>query len=133
MKRLIAILLVLVCCLALTTISLADDMDDLKAADNKMGKLYRSTDPTDTEAYINGFAEEFIWIHPAIAFPLVMTKEQLKAFDDIKEIEKQILDDNFYRFRYDSNFDVEPTMLIYIVKQLNEIKELLTKICENTK
>lgn len=59
--------------------AVSGDLDDLKATDQKSWELYKSTNPNDTEAYINSFADEFIWIGAESAFPYILTKEQLKA------------------------------------------------------
>jgi len=77
MKRSL-IFLAIIALLCVPQFAVGDDLADLKAADQKSWELYKSTNPNDTEAYINVFFDEFIWIDSEAAFPYIMTKEQLK-------------------------------------------------------
>lgn len=58
--------------------AIGDDLADLKAADAKGERLFVSLDPNDIEAYVNMFDEDFIYIAPDLAFPLVVTREEIR-------------------------------------------------------
>jgi len=77
MKRLLISVAVLVL-LVVPQFALGSDLDDLKAADNQGQKLNLSLDPKDIESYVALFQEEFLYVDSSQAFPVRMTKDQMR-------------------------------------------------------
>ncbi len=77
MKRLLISMTILVL-LIVPQVALCSDVDDLKAADDRDRMLNYSLNPNDVEAFVGMFHKEFILINAYYAFPMVMTREQLR-------------------------------------------------------
>jgi len=77
MKRLL-ISMTILALLIVPQVALCSDVDDLKAADDRAQMLNYSLNPNDVEAFVGMFHKEYILINAYYAFPMVMTREQLR-------------------------------------------------------
>ena len=59
-------------------LSMASDLEDLKAADDRGQSLNLSLNPNDVEAYVAIFNDEFLYVDSQEGFPVRSTREQLR-------------------------------------------------------